>query len=165
MARQVRCEVRFHTDRTDAGTTAALGYRRAEHGPLFLEHYLAEPVEHAVSRAMGMTVERADIVELGNFAAVSGPAMVELWGRAANDLGTASLVAVATLTRSLRSMFTRIGMPIVELVEAKIEAIGGEGADWGRYYEQDPRVCAGSIPLGQAALARHFARRAARVAA
>lgn len=155
----------FLVGTSDHGLTAALGYRCAADGRLFLESYLDRAIEAEVSRAFGRQVLRADIVELGNFAATNGLAMIELWGRAANDLGSASLVAVATLTRPLRSMFARIGLPVTELTPARAEAVGDAACDWGNYYRQDPMVCAGLIAEGQQALARYFARRSASVAA
>lgn len=159
------CFDNFLGKHTPRGAAAAMGYRRAEHGRLFLEAYLANPIEQVVSNAFGQTVRRADIVELGNFAASNGRAMIELWGRAANDLGSTSLVAVATLTRPLRAMFARIGLPIVELAPAHAEAVGNAASEWGSYYEQEPVVCAGWICEGQRALAGYFMRHDTEIAA
>ena len=155
----------FMTRTSDDGSTATLGYRWAGQGQLYVERYLDEVVEQAVSRALGYMVPRDQIVELGNLAAINGMAMVQLWGRAANDLASLSQVAVATLTAPVRAMFARIGLPMVELARARPETVDDAEARWGRYYELDPRVCAGVITHGQEALARHFARREARCAA
>lgn len=148
--------------RTESG--AALGYKRADEEPLFLESYLDEPVEAAVSRALGSRVTRDRIVEIGNFAADNALAMVELWGTAANDLGGRSEVAVATLTAPLRRMFARIGLPILPLAPATPDRLGQSASDWGSYYESDPQVCAGRIAEGQKALTA-FLQRRQRVAA
>jgi hypothetical protein len=158
-ARQPQTFDRFMACNSEHGSTAALGYRRADQGNLYLEIYLDEAIEDAVSRAFGKTILRADIVELGNLAAVSGIAMIQLWGRAANDLGSTSQVAVATLTLQMRAMFARIGLPLTELAPARPDAVAGSGQNWGKYYDADPVVCAGLIAEGQHALARHFARR------
>src|SRR5688500_5530748 len=68
------------------GVGAALGYRRASAGPLFLEAYLDEPIEDAVGRHLGASVSRDRIVEVGSLAANSPLAMVGLWYSAADEL-------------------------------------------------------------------------------
>lgn len=148
----------------EGGCTAALGYRRAGEAPLFLEAYLDDAIEIAVGRAFGKPVARAAIIEIGNFAAETAQAMIGLWSAAANDLGQAGDVAVATLTLPLRRMFARLGVPIVVLADAQPGRIGGRG-QWGNYYELEPQVCAGWIDQGQKALAEFQALRAGRKAA
>lgn len=148
-----------------AGEGAALGYRRADDEPLFLEAYLDAPVEDLVGAALGRPVPRGAIVEIGNFAADNALAMVELWGNAANDLGGSSEIAVATLTAPLRRMFARIGLPVVELAPARPERLGSAAHAWGSYYAQDPVICMGVIADGQAAMAAFLARRARSIAA
>jgi hypothetical protein len=144
---------------------AMLGYRRAGEERLFLEAYLDRPVEHEVSDALGRRIARQAIVEIGNFAADNALAMIELWGAAANDLGGRNEVAVATLTAPLRRIFARIGIPVAELAPALPGRLGGNTGEWGRYYETDPRVCAGIITDGQDAIVDFLARRAGRQAA
>ena len=145
------------TTETDGG--AAVGFRRAGEERLFLEHYLDEAIEILVSQAFGFSVHRHDIVELGNLASDSGIALLNLWSDAANDLGGRSQVAVATLIAPVRAMFARIGLPIVELAHAAPEALGDSASEWGRYYDSDPRVCAGLISEGQRALTNYASRR------
>jgi hypothetical protein len=132
---------------------------------LFLEQYLDCAVERLVAFAFSRPVERGQIVEIGKLASNNGLAMIDLWAMAANDLGSSSEFAVATLTAPLRSMFARAGVPIVELAEARPEMLGASAAQWGSYYENEPRVCAGLISEGQAALTAYLARRARRNAA
>ena len=50
---------------------AAAGIRLASSGPTFLERYLDEPLEAAVTRLSGSSVSRAQLVEVGNLAALS----------------------------------------------------------------------------------------------
>jgi hypothetical protein len=144
---------------------AALGYRRAGDGAVFLESYLDAPVETEVSRAFGRQVARPEIVEIGNFAADNALVMLELWGAVANDLAGRSEIAVATLTAPLRRIFSRIGVPFVSIAPARAERLGERAAEWGSYYRQDPEVCAGEIVAGQAAIARWRSRRVSQVAA
>lgn len=144
---------------------AGLGYRRASDGAVFLESYLDRPVEIELGKAFGRRIARSEVVEIGNFAADNAFVMLELWGAAANDLAGSSEIAVATLTAPLRRIFNRIGLPFVSLCPARAERLGPGGSEWGRYYQQDPQVCAGVIADGQAAIARWHIRRALRAAA
>src|SRR6478736_1820829 len=144
---------------TGSAHCAALGYRRADAEPLFLEAYLDQPVETLVSAAMDRPVAREAIVEIGNLAANNAWSMIALWGEAANDLGGASEVVVATLTAPLRRMFQRIGVPVHRLMAADPAKLGPVAADWGSYYAQDPFICAGPIAEGQRAIASFLARR------
>jgi len=154
-----------YSDWMAAGTGAALGYRRAGAEPLFLETYLDLPVERYVSAALARVIRRDAIVEIGNFAADNAIAMVELWGRAANDLGGNGEVAVATLTRPLRRMFARIGLPITPLAPADPSRLKTGAGEWGDYYATDPMVCMGVIAEGQAAIAGFLGRRGRKAAA
>ena len=139
---------------------AALGYTRGRPGePFYCERYLDSPVEALVSARLGHSVQRENIIEIGNLVADNGLAMLALWGAAANDLAAGGEVAIATLTTSLRSMFARVGVPIEVLAPARREALGVAGVSWGEYYARDPQVCFGDISLGQAALSRFMARR------
>jgi hypothetical protein len=157
------CE--YLTGGREPDSLAWLGYRRASEGPVFLESYLDAPVEIEIGKALGRRVGRAEIVEIGNFAADNAFVMLELWGAAANDLAGSSEIAVATLTAPLRRIFRRIGLPFISLCRALPERLAQRAGEWGSYYEQDPQVCAGVIADGQAAIARWHARRAPRAAA
>lgn len=143
---------------------AALGYRRADREALFLEAYLDDPIERALTEKLGRTIARADIVEIGNLASCNAAAMVTLWARTANDLGDEAEIAVAVLTAPLRAMFARLGVQLVELARADPGRVADDGSDWGRYYELEPVICAGFIAEGQDRLSR-FARRLDRAAA
>jgi hypothetical protein len=132
---------------------AALGFRRASDGELFLERYLDDPIERVATAALNCDVDRSAIVEIGNFAADNAIVMLELWASAANDLAGSSELAVATLTAPLRRIFARIGIPVSVLGAARAAADSPDAHRWGSYYEQDPQVCAGWITAGQEALA------------
>ncbi|CAN5421531.1 hypothetical protein BH09PSE4_BH09PSE4_11430 [soil metagenome] len=136
------------------GPCAVLGFRSAGGGNLFLEHYLDEPVEGAVHAALGVAVSRERIVEIGAHASSRPRATITLWAQAAATLDGQSDVAVAVLTAPLRAMFARVGLPIVEIAPARPDRLGEQSAEWGRYYEADPVVCAGWIAAAQAPLTR-----------
>jgi hypothetical protein len=127
------------------GPTAVLGFRLAATEPLFLEAYLDEPVEQAVSRMLQTTVARDRIVEIGAHASERSRATLELWAQTARHLDGIADVAVAVLTEPLRAMFTRLGVAIHEICDADRTRLRSAGEAWGRYYEQKPRVCAGLI--------------------
>lgn len=149
----------FHAHGSGTAIGAVLGYRRADLGKLFLEAYLDRPVEDMLGAALGRSFRRHDIVEIGNLAASNAPAMIALWAQASNDLADEAEIAVAVLTAPLRSMFRRLGITLHEIAPARIERLGAEGAQWGRYYASDPVVCAGFIADGQDRLSRLVARR------
>lgn len=124
---------------------AAAGYRAAT-APLFLERYLALPVESAIAQATGRPVGRAEIVEVGHFAseqAGSGRRLMVHLGRHLLTRGHAWVVTTAT--RELRLIFQRLKIRAVELARADPAALGDAAADWGSYYEHAPVVLAGEI--------------------
>ena len=129
----------------DEGPKAALGYRLASDERLFLEDYLDQPVERAVSRLFGQAIARDRVVEIGAHASDRSRATVALWARTARHLDGVADVAVAVLTAPLRSMFQRLGIEILEICPADPSRLPGGGAGWGHYYDLQPRVCAGLI--------------------
>jgi len=156
---------RPHTDfprwrRIDDRTSrpfATLGYRDAADGPLFLETYLDERIERILSAAIGRSVAREAIVEIGCLAATPSPALLRLWRDTAEELRDSHAFAVATLTRPLRQMFARIGLPLTLLAAADPTRLA-DASGWGHYYELDPQVCAGPIREGAERLAGYAAR-------
>jgi hypothetical protein len=147
----------LRTQKCNGKAAAALGYRRADAGSLFLEAYLDVPVEQTLETVLGRVILRRDIVEIGNLASENAPAMVALWAKTANDLGDDAQVAVAVLTAPLRAMFRRLGVTLYEIAPARADRIA-DAAIWGDYYKQDPVICAGLIADGQMRLSR-FAER------
>lgn len=138
---------------------AALGFRRAAEGPLFLERYLDAPVEAILAAHLGTEVARGRIVEIGSLGSNSGMALVDLWAEAAGELGSGADIAVAVLTAPLRDMFARLGIPVHQLAPAHGIRLGPELPLWGSYYDSDPVVCAGSLHEGYRHLRRFLARR------
>ncbi len=138
---------------------AALGYRRASEGRLFLESYLDEPIEQVLQQRLGMEVERARVVEIGGLASNSSAALVGLWNSAVCELGDDTDIGVAVLIRPLRAMFRRLGITVHELAPARAERLGTLGTQWGSYYENDPIVCAGSLIEARTQFAGFLARR------
>ncbi|WP_404710140.1 thermostable hemolysin [Sphingomonas sp. MMS24-J13] len=137
---------------------AVLGFRSAGAEPLFLERYLDQPIEEVLTARLARPVPRGRIVELGDHASHRPGATIALWREAAVTLASQADIAVAVLTRPMRTMFQRLDLELVELAPARIEAMGDAARHWGRYYETDPLLCAGDIARCRAALERAIRR-------
>lgn len=140
----------------DGHIVAAAGYRQAAQAPLFLERYLAAPVETLLSEQAGAPPARSSIVEVGHLAASragEGRRLILLLGPhlAAQNFQW----VVGTLTRELRQLFVRIGVTPLALGTADPAALGEDAAHWGSYYDHRPVVLAGHLKQAL----RHLARR------
>lgn len=134
---------------------AAVGIRLASTGPTFIERYLDEPLEVAVTRLAANPVSRAQLVEVGNLAALSaGSARIMIiavtWLLATRSLQWVAFTGAATLVNS----FHRLGLVPTALTMADPGRLNGDADSWGSYYAQHPQVYVGSIGYGHAALAR-----------
>ena len=130
----------------DTGWRAAVGYAAAREGPLYLEHYLDEPVERAIATLARRAVAREQVVEVGNLAARSPGAAREIIQAMRAHLRRAGFAWVTfTATRELRNTFTRLGLDLRLLAPADPRRVPGGGAGWGRYYAHDPIVVVGEL--------------------
>ena len=130
----------------DGEILAAAGYRSAGAGALFLEHYLREPVEDELAWHAGRPLARREIVEIGHLAAArpgAGRALMLLLGP--HLAQRRFRWAVATLTRELRQMLTRMGVAPLALAPADPLVLGNDAALWGSYYQHQPVVVAGEV--------------------
>jgi hypothetical protein len=138
---------------------AAAGYRSAAAGPLFLERYLGHPVEDALARHAGRRLARREVVEIGHLAAGRAGAGRRLMLLLGPHLAQGRFRwGVATFTRELREVMTRMGVAPLALAPAHPAALADEAAQWGSYYEHAPVVVAAEILPA----ARRLAQRAAR---
>jgi len=128
----------------ESGLLAVCGLRQASAGPLFLEHYMDQPVESLLSERVGSEIARDAIVEVGNLAvAEPGLARQLLAGVIDHLHGTAAQWAVFTGIPSLRNSLTKLNVQIEVLCEATPDRLPEtEQADWGTYYDQKPQVMA-----------------------
>lgn len=139
----------------DGGIHAAVGFRFAARSPLFLEHYLDEPIEAAASGSLGRPVPRQAIAEIGNLASHSPGASLFLFLALANHLHHQGCThAAATATRRLRRGFARVGFVTRRLAQASASRIADGATDWGTYYQDDPEVLVGPIAPALPALAQ-----------
>lgn len=140
-------ELRDRTERL----CAVLGIRSAAQGRLFLEHYLDAPIEQQIAREAGRPVDRASIVEVGNLAATSCRAARVLASRLPRRLLDAGHRWIAfTGTRVVREILASLDAPVLDLGPADPARLPGGAAEWGSYYDNEPRVFAAYLPNGLA---------------
>ena len=136
---------------------AAVGFRLASGGPLFLEQYLDAPIEALLQIEGEAAPRRAAIAEIGNLAATTPGASQLLFLALARHLHWAGCAYVAaTATRSLRRSFSRAGFATRTLAPAAASRLADGGADWGSYFKSEPRVLAGPIAPALPQLAQTF---------
>jgi len=132
---------------------AAVGFRFAEDGPLFLEQYLPDPIETQLTTASGEPVDRKTITEIGSLASAGGGASLFLFIALVAYLKSHGLThAAVTATRELRSAFRFLRLSPTDLGRACSDDLPDHGAQWGSYYETEPRVLAGSLAATYARL-------------
>ena len=126
---------------------ASVGFRAAKDGPLFLEQYLDQPAE------LLLNADRKSIVEIGGFAALNRAAALPLMRAAADSLQQLGFTtAVCAANRPIRSCRKKLGIELAEIGVANPELVGESRASWGSYYKSDPKVIAGDIAAGVAAM-------------
>lgn len=133
----------------DASNTisAVAGHRSADEESLFLERYLNRPIEECLADATGARAKRAQIVEIGNFAADDPRAARAIMSLMAPYLLARGKVWITfTATVSIRRLLLSLGAPCVELGKADGACVRGGDDQWGNYYARDPRVMAGYLP-------------------
>lgn len=140
----------------DRRICGVVGLRSAASESLFLERYLSAPIERVLGARAGVEIDRARIVEVGNLASVRCRAAFHLAAMLPRVLlERGHRWVVFTATHAVRGMLAQFDAPVIELGCASVERAAGSGDDWGRYYDNDPRVLAGFLPDG---LALSFAR-------
>jgi len=129
--------------------SAVAGVRLAAAGPLFLEHYLDDPIEPLICAAADRPVDRAGIVEVGNLAASdNGSARLSIititWLLAMGGLEWVAFTGNTGLVNS----FHRLGLRPITLCAADPQRLGDDRHAWGSYYQSQPSVHVGNIRAG-----------------
>lgn len=135
-------------------TSAALGLRPATGHPLFLERYLAQPVEQAIESVTSQYTPRGLITEIGNLVATRRGSSQLLF------LMTTAILhqthfdwVVFTATPVVRKSLEALGIELHVLGQANTSSLSeSEKADWGSYYDQSPVVVAGHVGSAMARL-------------
>ena len=127
-----------------------VGVRGAHEERLYLEQYLARPIEQALADALAAQglphVARRQIAEVGNLAGGSRRAAVRMVAHIPAWLMSQRYDwIVFTATNSLRQILAGLNAPLVELARADPASVARSRDEWGRYYETDPRVYAGRL--------------------
>ena len=126
---------------------AVAGFRNAADEPLFLEQYVPVPIEQALTSQTGAPVQREEIVEVGNFAALdSRRARILMSFMPAYFLERSARWIAFTATTAIRGILTAMGGHCMEVGAADGARVAGGLDEWGRYYSSDPRVMAGYLP-------------------
>jgi len=133
---------------------AVLGFRHANENPLFLENYLDQPVEQLLASRIHAPVDRSRLLEVGNLAVSASGGGRWLITAMTAYLSTKHCEWVLfTIGPALRNVFSRLGLELIDLAPASRDRLPAEEqAVWGSYYDQKPRVMAGNIAQGYAAL-------------
>lgn len=127
---------------------AAAGYNLAEDGPLFLEQYLDVPIQQHVLNTLGFEIQRHEVAEVGNLAALQAGGARLLIEMMTKHLHAEGRRWVAfTATQSLINSFHRMGLSPVVLAPALPHRVKNAAA-WGTYYQNHPQVVLGDIQLG-----------------
>jgi len=119
---------------------SAAGFRFASRSPLFLEQYIDQPIEGALS------CERRDIAEVGNLMTCGAGSSIFLFSALASYLYTLGIRYVAlTGTTSLEHRLHRLELSPRRLCPADPARVIDTGDDWGSYYYRRPWVLAGEV--------------------
>ena len=128
---------------------AALGYTAATRNRLFVENYGGGSVEQQISGKLDTLVSRAQVVEVGNLAALGAGAARMLISSAIQYLYESGFSwVIFTATRSLLNSFARLDLRPISLATADPSRLPDQGRSWGSYYDKHPQIMAGSILLG-----------------
>lgn len=131
---------------------AAVGLRNASSGRLFLEDYLNQPLDVAISALS--PCRRDQIVEIAHLAGVQRGVSRSLFPALTFLLHGRGVQWVAfTGTRTLRVSFERLGVKTLSLGIADPSRLPDGGQGWGDYYEHQPEVLISHLPSGYQILA------------
>lgn len=123
--------------------SGVVGLRPAQASRLFLETYLDQPVEQAVAKAASAPVDRGSIVEVGNLVATQrGSSLVLFLVMAAIVERAGFSWLVFTATPEVEKLIKRLTKSPTVLAPAPACRLGSHQDDWGRYYQQCPKVMA-----------------------
>lgn len=127
----------------------AVAARYAEGQPLFVEQYLGRSIEREITQAAGTGVLRQSVVEIGSLSVIR-PAMtypfISMIGGWLQSYDVEWLVF--SLTQTLRRLFERAGVEMLDLGPADPARLSSSENDWGSYYQHDPRVMAARLDSG-----------------
>ncbi len=126
---------------------AAFGITQLKNHPAFLEQYLAHPIEEAISNHIHAPVDRDEIFELGNLAAIHPGATRKLIQKMAADLySQGARWVVFTANNLVVNAFQRLQLNPIALIDADPSLLPNKGENWGSYYDEKPQVMFIEVP-------------------
>jgi Thermostable hemolysin len=142
--------------RGDGNITAVIGLRPAGCGRFFLESYLDGSAEQLLANATGETIQRKQVVEVGNLASVDTESFRFLM------IGLITLLdrlpetrwIVCTVGEKLIRLLQRTRFFPIVINQASAERLSPEDGKWGSYYRHARSVVAGNVAYGMLELKR-----------
>lgn len=123
---------------------AAFGMREAKVSSLFLEQYVDDPIEDVIEKTLGLTIQRADITEIGNLA-VANPrnAGILISHVIEHSINAGVQLCVATAHHTLQNGLIKGGCDVFPIHAVDVKRLPAtEQADWGSYYDNQPQIIA-----------------------
>lgn len=128
------------------GFRAAVGLRKAESEPLFLEQYLDKTIENEVSAQFGACVRRDQVIEIGNLVSTYRGSSQLLFLFLTEFLDRVHRrFVVFTATKEVLKTLHKLNLVFLTLCEARPEKLQGCSEQWGKYYSARPQVMAGDV--------------------
>jgi len=132
---------------------AVVGVRAASKATLFLEQYTDRRIEQFIAGAYHTPVDRDQVVEIGNLAAVVPGLAYTLFAVLASLLNKAGFRWVAcTATPQVEAMLARMQFSSRTICSADPTRLKEGSSSWGNYYANRPNVIVGSIRDAAAAV-------------
>lgn len=129
-----------------SGAAGVIGVRSAADERLFLERYLARPIEDTIDEIVGRPVSRNAIAEVGQFVVDEPRIAADFFRDLVPLLISQGFEWVCfTGTHKIRAILRRIGFNGMPVACGDAGAANESGDDWGSYYENEPIVIVGML--------------------
>ena len=126
---------------------------------IYVEKYLHSPVEQEIGQHFKTAIARDSVVEIGNLMSTWKGSSLLLFILLTGILSRIEREwVVFTVTKEVESLLAKMQFEQVYLADADINKLEDEQDQWGRYYDDKPKVMFGNIaeaidPLKNQALA------------
>ncbi|MBK8160665.1 MAG: thermostable hemolysin [Rhodospirillaceae bacterium] len=133
----------------DGQLVCAFGLREAAKERLYMEQYLDQPVESVIAERACRSVDRSQVIEVGNLASMPGNARSLIVTLTRYLYNADFHWVVFTGVTALRAAFSRLGLQPMILAAAEPSRLEpADLAKWGDYFTAAPQVMAGDIRNG-----------------
>ena len=145
------------SSRTSNKLTAAVGFQPAtDTQPLFLEQYLEMAIESELSSLVNRTIERNQIIEIGNLTSSrKGTSQILFVLNVAISHQAGFEWGVFTATKQVLTLLTKLNLNTIEIAEANPDCLADNGESWGSYYTSRPKIVAGNLSDAMTLLEQH----------